>query len=408
MKICFVGMEIVPLEGEVILGGITSVKRLAEGLSERGHEIFVLTSDINHICQGVFSTSWAEIYPIPIQGKYSSVRSSVEFLTKIIPAIAREHFRKKFDVIHFHSAYPTLGLVSLLSRALVKVPKVFSLYSSIQPKPLRDRKGIYQQFSTPFLSRIFLSGVKLIAISQNVKRSLINTGFKEANIVFLPPPIDTGLFNTEVDRYQKRDEMGITKEIPLILYCGNWAGWKGIDILLESMPYVLREFPEAKLITAWGEFHDWYDERKRIIGDKIQNLNIEKNIIEVGIVRDMERLMATSNVFVAPFLNTDGVADLPLSILEAMACGTPVVATKVGGIPEIVKHHENGLLVESSNQFDLTKAIIYMLENEKESKRMGINGAKLVSEKFKTEIVVDKLERIYEGVISNYSANRRR
>ena len=115
------------------------------------------------------------------------------------------------------------------------MPKVFTLYSPIQAKPLGDRKGIYQSLSSPFLSRTFLSGVKLIAISQNVKRSLIKTGFKEADITFLPPVIDTTQFNPKINRYRKREELKVAKETPLVLYCGNWAGWKGIDFLLEAM-----------------------------------------------------------------------------------------------------------------------------------------------------------------------------
>ena len=407
MKICFVGMEIIPSkEGAFVGGSANNVVRLAKELSKRGHSIHVITSDINRIHHGVFSTSWGEIHPIPIHGKYGLARSGIEFFIKVVPAIIKEHHKKKFDVLHFHSAYSVLGFIRIFSNMFKKIPSLFTLYSPIR-RPLRDRKGIYQQLSSPIFSKISLSGGNIIAASENTRKSLMEVGFREEEIKSLPPVIDTTIFNTSLSKHEKREELGIPEEASVILYCGNWAGWKGVDILIDSMVEVVKEYPDAKLITAWGEPYEWYDKRKIMLTKKIKNLHLDEVIIEVGILKDIEKLMASSNVFVAPFLNTDGVVDRPLTILEAMACGTPVVATKVGGIPEIVKHHENGLLINPGDKFELAKAIIYMLENKKESKRMGINGAKLVSEKFKTEIVVDKLERIYEAVISNYSGNRR-
>ena len=407
MKICFVGMEIIPSkEGAFIGGTANNVVRLAKELSKRGHSIHVITSDINRIHNGVFSTSWGEIYPIPIHGKYGLARSGIEFLVKVVPVIIKEYREKKFDILHFHSAYSVLGFIRIFSTVFNRIPSLFTLYSPIR-RPLRDRKGIYQQLSSPIFSKISLSGGNIIAASENTRKSLTEVGFRGEEILFFPPVIDIAIFNTSLSKHEKREELGIPEEAPVVLYCGNWAVWKGVDILIESMVEVIKEFPGTKLITAWGEPNDWYDQRKIMLTKKIKNLHLDEVVIEVGIVKDIEKLMVSSNVFVAPFLNTDGVVDQPLTILEAMACGTPVVATKVGGIPEIVKHHENGLLINPGDKFELANAIIYMLENKKESKRMGINGAKLVSGEFKTEIVVDELERIYEGVISNYSSNRR-
>ncbi len=399
MKICFVGLEIIPIKGGVVLGGISSVVQLSKGLSGRGHQVLILTSDVNRVCHGTLSEPWGEIHPHPVHGQYASVRSSAEFVIKVIPSIIREYHQGRFDILHFFSSYPAFGLISLLSRAVVRVPKVFTLDSPIPPKPLRDRKGIYQQLSSPFWSRLFLSGIKLIAINQNVKRSLISTGFNESAIALLPPAIDTARFNARLDPAPKRAELKVAQETPLVLYCGNWAKWKGIDILLESMVGVVRELPGVRLITAWGEAYDWYDERRKAISQKIKAWHLEKNIIELGIIPDMERLMAASDVFVAPFLNTDGVVDSPVSILEAMSCATPVIATRVGGIPEIVDHKQNGLLVPPGNPSELASAILYLLKNRSESRRMGVKGAELVSQRFTIEMVVDRLEEIYQEMI---------
>ncbi|MCK4251787.1 glycosyltransferase family 4 protein [candidate division WOR-3 bacterium] len=410
MKICFIGMEIVPSKDGAFIGGlVNNVVRLAKGLSKKGHAIHIITSDTNNVLHNkILSFAWGEICPIPIHSRYGSTKNSAEFLIKVIPRILREQREKNFDVIHFHSGYSTFGLVPTLSNVFLKVPTIFTLYSPIQSKPLKDRKGIYQRLSSKFFSRIFLFNAgKITAISKNTKKSLKDIGFEEEDIVFTPPVIDTAFFNPLLPKQQKREELGILMEGPMILYCGNWAIWKGVDILIEATPELVKEYPDIKLVTAWGEAYDWYDERKVMISKKIKELGLDKNAIELGIVKDIEKLMAASDVFVAPFRNTDGVADQPVSILEAMACGKLVIATNVGGIPEIVKHKVNGLLIEPNNVHVLKNALLYILEHKNEARKMGENAANYVAENYSVDVVVEKMERLYEEVISNYSGNKR-
>ena len=410
MKICFVGVEIVPSKDGAFIGGlVNNVVRLAKGLSKNGYNIYIITSDTNNVLKNkILSFSWGKIYPIHIHSRYGSGRNSAEFLIRVIPKILREHHEKKIDVIHFHSAYSIFALIPTLLTVFSKVPTVFTLYSPVNAKPLKDRKGIYQRLSSKFFSRFFLSNAgKITVISENTKKSLKGIGFEERDVVFTPPVIDTRSFESLLSKQQKREELGVSMEAPLVLYCGNWAVWKGVDVLIDAMPELVKEYPDIKLVTAWGEAYDWYDERKVMISKKIKELGLDKNVIELGIVKDIQALMAACDVFVAPFRNTDGVADQPLSILEAMACGRPIVATNVGGIPEIVRHKINGLLIAPNNVHVLKNALLFILGNKNEAKKMGDNAAKYVAENYSVDVVAEKMERMYEGVISDYSGNRR-
>lgn len=404
MRICFVGIEIVPPKDGAFIGGLdNNVVRLAKGLSNRGHDIHIITSDVNNVLHNkILSFSWGKIHPVCIYSKYNSPGIGVEFLIKSIPKIIREQPKKKFDIFHFHSGYSAFGLVLTLSNVFLKVPTIFTLYSPIQSKPLKDRKGIYQRLSSKFFTRLFLSNAgKITAVSRNTKKSLRNIGFEEENIVFIPPVIDTSIFNPSLPQQQKRDELGISKEAPVLLYCSNWAVWKGVDILIDAMPELIEKYPDMKLIIAWGEAYDWHDERKAMISKKITNLDLDKNIIELGIVNDIQLLMAACDTLVAPFQNTDGVADRPLTILEAMACGKPVVTTNVGGIPEIITHKINGLLVEPDNVQELKDAVLYIIENKNEAIDMGDNAAKYVAENYSVDVVVQKYEKVYEDLIKS-------
>ena len=410
MKICFVGMEIVPSKRKAFVSGLANnVVRLAKGLSKKGHDIHIITSDVNNVLQKkILSLSWGRIYPIAIHSKYGSPIIGAEFLIKVLPKILKEQHEKDFDIFHFHSAYPPFALVPTLSKVFLKKPTIFTLYSPIQSKPLKDRKIIYQKLSSPLFTRLFLSNAgKITVVSENIKKSLMNIGFKEDSITLSQPIIDINIFNPSLPKQKKREEWGIPNETQVVFYCGNWAVWKGVDILIDTMPELTKKYPDIKVVTAWAEAYGWNEERKAMISKKIKDLFLDENVIEIGIVKDIQLLMAACDVFVAPFRNTDGVADQPLTILEAMACGKPIVATNVGGISEIVKPGVNGLLVEPDNVHELKNALLYLLENKKEANRMGNNAAKYVAENCSVEVVVEKMERTYEEVISNYSGNRR-
>jgi glycosyltransferase involved in cell wall biosynthesis len=356
----------------------------------------------------VLATTWGRIHPIHIHGKLGSVRSEAEFLIKVIPKIMKDNFRKKFNILHFHAAYPIFGLIPLLSNVIVKTPAIFTLYSPVQLKPLKYQEGVHQRLYFPRFSKFFLSKVgKTTCMSENIKKSLMRLGFEEDVMVYTPPVIDTDIFNPSLLKQQKREELGISKETPVVLYCGNWSRWKGVDVLINTMPELISEFPDVKLITAWGEAYDYLGKQKVMISKLIKNLHLDKNVIELGVVKDIQMLMAACDVFVAPFRNTGGVADRPLSILEAMACGKPVIATNVGGNPEIVKHKINGLVVEPGNIHELKNALLYILGNKNEAEKMGENSAKYVAENYGVDIVVEKIERTYEEVIQDYSGNRR-
>jgi glycosyltransferase involved in cell wall biosynthesis len=396
-------LEIIPsINGAFIGGLVNNVVRLAKGLSRNGHEIDIITSDINNIYQNkIISTSWGKIHPINIKGRYASMRSGADFIIKVIPEILREHFRKEFDIIHVHSAYPIFGIIPLILN-VKGLPTVFTLYSPIQHKPLGDRKGIYQLLSSPFFSKVLFSKIgKIACLSKNIKKTLIDIGFDREKIIVIPPVIDTEIFNPSLSKMEKREELGISENEPIVLYCGSWTRWRGVDILLDAISDLIIEIPDIKLITAWGEHYDWYDERRMIISHKINKLHLDSNVVEVGIVSDIEKFMAASDVFVAPFLNTDGVADQPLAILEAMSCGKPVIATKVGGILELIVHNVTGLLIEPNNVHELKNAIRYILENRNEARRIGDNAARYVVENHDINSIIKKIEKLYEAIINS-------
>ncbi|MFC1488150.1 glycosyltransferase family 4 protein [Thermoproteota archaeon] len=400
MNICFMGMEIVPSQKKAFVGGhVNNIVRLAKGLSENGHLISVITSDTNGVLLYPYSTSWGKIYPVHVNGEYASLRGGSEFILKGLHKLSYQ--RKELDVLHVHSAYAILGIIPNIFNIMTKIPCVFTLYSPITSNSFDGHDKNYRYFSNNAVAKRFLGRIeKIIAISENVKNSLIMLGLDDEKITIIPPAVDTQIFNPLLLKNEKRNELRIDEDVPVILYCGNWAKWKGVDVLIKSMVQVIDSFPTAKLILAWGEPHNWYDERKEFINRQIKALGLKSNIIEVGICKHIEELIASCDLFVAPFLTTAGVADYPLSILEAMACGKPVISTNVGGVPEIIKDGENGFLVQPNDSNHLAMTICNVLANKTNAERIGKKGAEQILAKHNLKIVTTQLEAFYSCLLS--------
>lgn len=375
--------------------------RLSKALSKRGHGIIIITTpplySFNPRSKVIIDLEWGKIFSLPISGSYASLRYGLEFMFNALHEIRKLHNKEKLDIIHGHSGYPVLGLVTGIGGKMLGVPSVHSLYSPVQTP-------IYKIL----LNRFYLSLIEVvISLSKNTKASLRKIGIPNGKIKIIPPAIDLSLFDPSISGERAKKGINLELNYPLLLYVGDLTKTRGLHVLIEALSIVVEQSPSAKLLMAVNMPIEKYETKNFEIKEKISSLGLDDNVIPLGIVNNMPQIMAASDIFIAPYLSIESIADYPLSLLEAMACGKPVIATKVGGIPEIIAPQKNGLLVRPNDPVDLANALIYLLNNEEEARRMGFEGAKLVSENFRTEIVVDRLEKIYEGVISNYSSNRR-
>lgn len=398
MKVCLVGLEIVPQRNLSFYGGLANnVINIAKGLkSKNKYELKIVTSDSKKVLSSPFVTPWAEIHPIETRAQFTSSLFGFEFFSKTLESLLTDRSLAHCDAVHVHSAYPVLGLISQLASLLPRARSVFTLYSPLSSFA-GGRGRILGNIPQRSLSKMFLSRIhKIVAVSKNVERSLRAAGFGQERIGLIPPAVDTQLFNPRVSGKHVRKELSLDND-PVILYCGNWTPWKGVDLLLDSVKKVTQEIPDAKLLLAFGEPIGWHLENRLLIEKKIKDLGIESNIIRIGFADEIWRVMAACDVFVAPFRDTLEVADIPLAILEAMACGKAVVATRVGGIPEIIRHSENGFLVRPNDTIELAGALCSLLKNRQMNENLGNNASKYAIQNHSLEIVAEKMELVYEN-----------
>jgi len=402
MKICLLGLEIIPTSNGTFVGGIANnLLRLSKGLAKRGHDVHIVTSDVNHALKSDLRLSSAIIHPVPINACYATALYGIETMIKLLYRALKVHSEEKFDVFNIHSGYSVLGAITYMLSLLTRIPTVFTLYSTAQGSENRFDE-FYRHFSTFTESSFMLSKIdKIVAVSENIRRALRNGGVPAEKVVCIPPAVDMEIFNPSIPRYKAREKFGIDSDAPVILYLGNWNPWKGASVLIDSMENIILKFPDVKFILAWGEMIDWRGSQRVILSEKMSRLGLKSNIVELGVVDNVGELMAASDIVVVPFLTTYGVADRPLTILEAMACGRPVIATKVGGIPEIIQNWVNGVLINPGVPSEIEEAVCFLLENEKVAEKIGMNAARHISLNYNIDQVVLKLEEVYKELLVN-------
>ncbi len=181
-------------------------------------------------------------------------------------------------------------------------------------------------------------------------------------------------------------ELGIEKESKLIGAVANLRPVKGHRYLIEAAALVIRQIPNAHFVLIGeGELRDEIEARA-------QRLGIAKHVHLMGYRADAPKLQTAFDLSVLSSLHEG----LPNSVMEAMAAGVPVVATSVGGVPELIIHDETGYLAHPADAQDLALQITTALTNERESAALAARGHHYVTTKFGMQRMINEVENLYD------------
>ena len=167
---------------------------------------------------------------------------------------------------------------------------------------------------------------------------------------------------------------------------------KGIQFMIKAMPEILRHEPNLTYLIVGDGVYD--SQLKNLVVD----LGLQKQVIFTGYRSDIPDILKVSDLFVLPSLGDA----LPTVLIEALAAEIPIIATIVGGIPEIINDGENGLLVSPADPEMLAEACLKILRDVEFSQRLRYKGAETAKNRFDIKIQVEKLETIYNDLINQY------
>ena len=297
------------------------------------------------------------------------------------------YFKKnKPDIIHAHWSLPQ-GLIGIIAKRILKIPCVTSIHGS---DVYGLRSTFFEALNTVVMRNSDVCTANSLATAQSARKVCGNDA-----ITVLPMGVDTEYFVKTHDTAHLKQKFKI--EGPVILFVGRLIDWKGITYLIRALPEILRRFPTAKaLIIGSGPQRS---ELIRMAGA----IGVANHIIFIDEVpqADLLAFYSMADIFVLPsIVNENGETEgLGVVLLEAMACGLPVIGSDVGGIPDIIKNGETGLLVRQKDSQDLSKQIIRLLTDEGFRKKMVSNARNFIETQYSWEIVAQRFLEIYRGVL---------
>jgi glycogen(starch) synthase len=314
------------------------------------------------------------------------------------------------DIVHAHG---TCGILYPLFRNEIGIPLVAHAHSiSLGMKihayrlPVKSSlklflKSRFREESSIVRERFFWRHADLlIAVSEAQKKELTALyGIKSRKIHVIYNGVEPSIFKPLTDTQQLKKKLGL-EDKRVILTVGHFVLRKGIPYLLEAMPEILREVPNAFLLCVGGT-PKWLG--TRLYWEHLQEMINEKGLKDhvklVGQIphEELPAYYSLSDVFAFPSLY-EAFAKV---ILEAMSCETPVIASRVGGLPEAIEHNVNGILVNPKNVNQLAYAIVEVLQDRELAQRLGKKGREVVTSRFTWQHTAKELLVAYERLLKS-------
>jgi len=228
----------------------------------------------------------------------------------------------------------------------------------------------------------------VIAVSDRLRQRLVHLpGLSDGRVVTIHNGIDADHYFIPEAGDACRRELGISGEIDMIGYLGRLAAGKGLETLIQAMPAILQTRPQVRLLLVGeGPMRD-------VLIGLAHDIGVSSAVLFTGFRTDVPRLLAALDLFVLPSL-TEG---LPLSLLEAMAAGKPVVASPVGGVVELIEDEVTGLLVPPSDPAGLALAILRLLQDKDVAERVSRQARFHVADCFTLQRMVQAYDALYQS-----------
>lgn len=354
------------------IGGVENyVSNLSREIAAMGHEVGVICADTcvknkvdSRIC-------------------VKTLKSRVKIAnTNITLSLPRALFNEDFDIIHTHLPTPWSADLSAIISKIKGKPLVLTYHSDITGQGIAHYiAGAYNLTALQILIR---RADKIIVTRHTYLSEHLRNQKKK--IAVIPIGVDSGIFRPIVTK-----KMG---DIFFLCVLDEYHEFKGLDVLLGAVRAAKRDLPDIKLIVGGdGALKDQYKRLSRSMG-------IEKNVVFVGYIPDeqLTEYYNSCSMFVLPSIDSSRET-FGIVLLEAMACGRPVVTTQITGPAEDINKYKAGLVVSPRNEKELAEAILCILKNPDLAGRMGFKGRKLAEEKYNWKRIADKTVKLYEELV---------
>ncbi|MFH1093634.1 MAG: GT4 family glycosyltransferase PelF [Candidatus Omnitrophota bacterium] len=360
-------MNILQILPELESGGVErGTVDLADALVKSGHKSVVVSAG-GRLVKDLEAASSIH-YTMPVHRKsLLSILWCVGKLRKIIE-------KEDIDIVHARSRVP--AWIAFFATMSTKAELVTTCH------------GYY---SKHFFSAVMGWGRRVIVISQIIGRHMIHDfGLEKGKIRLIYRGVDLNEFKFE------EKEIKPAKRQKVIGIIGRITPLKGHIHFIKALPGIFSEFPQAKVLII-GEAPKHKDQYLNELKKMIEDLNLTQRVSFLGNVKNIPGILKKLDLLVLATTTQEAFGRV---VIEAGAMGVPVLATKVGGVVEIIEHEKEGLLVEPANASAIADAAVRLLKDRKLSDECSRNLRKKVEDNFSLEVLVQKTIDVYKEVLN--------
>jgi glycosyltransferase involved in cell wall biosynthesis len=351
------------------IGGVeTHVYNITKNLVARGHEVTVYTSDLlkDNPPIRLLCNENDKIDEIRIR-RFKAFRLLPEIeASTVMPSMMKSLLKERADILHAHGYYYFPAYLAAIARHITGIPLVLTTHSGPE-----SRMPTLTKLYNPIVGKFCLKKTdQIISLTRRGAEYLTSIGARSEKITVIPNGIDTNFFSRRTDGHSFREKYGILGKV--ILYVGRISKVKGLNYLVDAMPAILNEVPDAILVIIGPDFGLKTELRRRA-----KQLCIEKKVLFIGPLTGDELVdsYAVSDVFVLPSIHEA----MAMVLLEAMAMGKPVIATDTGAARDLIQNGVNGFVIKPRRPDQIAKAVISLIKNRTFATKMGDINRKIAS-----------------------------
>jgi glycosyltransferase involved in cell wall biosynthesis len=297
-----------------------------------------------------------------------------------------DYFRQhEFDILHTHKYKDNiLGALSSVYREIRRVRTVHGL-----PEPFIGFQAVKisaYQLVDNWVNRWLVD--QILAVSLDLRSHLIKH-FGAEKVTCIQNAIDIEQIRVTKCATELRKELKLGGQEFLIGTMGRLMPVKGLESFLKAAEIIRRQKPNVKFIIA-GD-----GPLKRDLQAKAREYGLDKDVLFLGHRNDSHDILGLMDVFVLPSVS-EGI---PMVLLEALALARPVIASRVGGIPEVIEDGVSGLLVTPGREDELAQSCVALMDNYNFAQQLGIAGRKRVEERFSARVMAEKVAEVYRTLV---------
>ena len=362
------------------LGGVAvHMHDLALHLRKLGHEVAIITNDRETGKEAELKEAGIDLIKVP-----GCILGGVNMSAFSRNAASMIPYIKDCDIVHGHHAFTPLALKAVSAGRKVGKATLLTTHSiNYENSPVIKTLG---RIAFPYYRYYLHNPHRIIAVSRASKEFIKR--FTNVPVEIIPNGVNVDFFDVPFSKEEAKEKLGLDKNV--VLYVGRIEPRKGVSTLINAMRYVNGEL----LVIGEGSMLPLLRERARLLG-------ISEKVKFLGKVEysKLPLFYRASDVFVLPSLSEA----FGIVLLEAMASGTPVIGTQVGGIPEIIDGC--GLLVPPGNAKKLAEAINFVLNNQNVEKRLARLGKRRAETVYDWKVVVKRIVALYREVLDEVAEN---